>query len=374
MTSEAIPIYTGQDFYVPSFQVKLQERPLGKDVIYDITQVSYTDNIESVDSFELTVNNWDAEKRAFKYSDTDLFIPGKKVELWMGYYGRDRLRLMIVGKITSLRPTFPASGQSTLAVSGQNLLHSLRGKQVSRRYENLTASQIARQIGQRMRIRVRTDPNAEAREERYTYRLQQNEYDIVFLMKLAEQHGYDLFVEERGQNGQAEQSTLYFGPPVHRKVVYALNYGSSLIDFQPNLSTSDQVGAVQFNDWDSENKRPIRYTAQRDQLTTQPVSPAAGKRDIEESFRDRNEIITHRPVRSQQEGQTLATETHERVARQMLTGSGATVGLPDLRAGGYVQITGVGTRYSGRYFVTSTTHTIGNSGYTTSFEARREHS
>ena len=37
-----------------------------------------------------------------------------------------------------------------------------------------------------------------------------------------------------------------------------------------------------------------------------------------------------------------------------------------------MNIDGVGTRFSGRYFVTSTTHTIGDSGYTTQFECRRE--
>jgi phage protein D len=48
------------------------------------------------------------------------------------------------------------------------------------------------------------------------------------------------------------------------------------------------------------------------------------------------------------------------------------VGLPDLRTGCVVQISGVGKRFSGRYFVTGTTHTIGDGGYTTRFECRRE--
>jgi phage protein D len=48
------------------------------------------------------------------------------------------------------------------------------------------------------------------------------------------------------------------------------------------------------------------------------------------------------------------------------------VGLPDLRAGSVVYIDGLGERFSGRYFVTSTTHAISDSGYTTQFECRRE--
>jgi hypothetical protein len=33
---------------------------------------------------------------------------------------------------------------------------------------------------------------------------------------------------------------------------------------------------------------------------------------------------------------------------------------------------GMGDRFNGRYFLTSTTHTISDGGYTTTFECRRE--
>jgi phage protein D len=56
----------------------------------------------------------------------------------------------------------------------------------------------------------------------------------------------------------------------------------------------------------------------------------------------------------------------------MVKASATTVGLPDLRAGRRVQIAGVGSRFSGTYFVTDTSHTIGDGGYTTRFNARRE--
>ncbi len=56
----------------------------------------------------------------------------------------------------------------------------------------------------------------------------------------------------------------------------------------------------------------------------------------------------------------------------MVKGSGSTVGLPDLRAGTVVHVDGLGERFSGRYFITSTTHTIGDGGYATQFECRRE--
>src|SRR5207253_11190515 len=151
------PIYTGQDFYVPSFQVRLQDRPLGADVVRDIMQISYRDKLDDIDGFDITINNWDAERRELKYVDQDLFDPGKQVEISMGYYGPNPLRLMVRGEIASLKPNFPAAGQPTLAITGLNLLHRLRTRQESHTYTNVTDKDVASEIGQRLAIRIDAD-------------------------------------------------------------------------------------------------------------------------------------------------------------------------------------------------------------------------
>jgi uncharacterized protein len=369
--TQTTPIYQGQDFYIPAFEVMVDNRKLGKQVIHDITQVTYRDSIEQVDTFDMVVNNWDAHTRDFKFSDGDTFSLGKRVELRMGYFGREQPPLMIVGKITALRPSFPASGPPTLAVSGQSLLHDLRGEQRSKTYENMTDSQIARQIGSRLGFTVRTDAQAAAREERHAYLLQHNEYDLVFLFKRAERLGYEIFVDADSATGGAQKDTLYFGPPLGRQVVYKLDYRTTLIEFTPALDTNNQVGAVEYHGWDNVNKQHVSHTAKRDQASTKPLQNTPGQAAADKSVAKRREVISNRPVSTPQEARTVATETNERITRNTLTGSGSTVGLPKLRAGVAVQISGVGKNYSGRYFIMSTTHTIGDGGYTTQFECRR---
>lgn len=59
-------------------------------------------------------------------------------------------------------------------------------------------------------------------------------------------------------------------------------------------------------------------------------------------------------------------------AKDMVTGSGSVVGLPEVRAGRPLYICKLGARFSGRYLITSSTHSIGDSGYTTTFEKRME--
>jgi phage protein D len=379
MARKFTPIFKDQDFYVPHFQIKLQRQALDPEVVHDILRVTYKDSLTDIDSFEITINNWDEEyrtyekvrERTFKYSDQKLFDPGQEVEVWMGYYGEKRQRLMLKGEITSLRPTFPASGASTLAVSGLNLLHRLRRKQRTDSYKKLTDSQIAKRIADRLQLKLECK-RTPASETRYAYLFQDNQYDIVFLMERARRIGYDLYVKEAGENGRSEKSTLFFTPSGDERATYELVYGASLIQFTPNLTTANQVGKVTVRGWNPRQKKKIEYTAKREELRTKGTGKRGRQADLEKSFGDREEVITSIPVESPDEAKRLAIETLERISKDIIKGSGSTVGLPDLRAGNVVQIEGLGERFSGRYFVTATTHTIDDSGYTTQFECRRE--
>ena len=67
-SSQAVPIYEGHDFYVPTFEVRLDGRPPGREVIRDVLSVTYKDSVKDLDSFELTINNWDAEELRFQSS------------------------------------------------------------------------------------------------------------------------------------------------------------------------------------------------------------------------------------------------------------------------------------------------------------------
>ncbi|KGQ19376.1 Phage protein D [Lysobacter dokdonensis DS-58] len=364
----AIPIYEGQDFYVPAFEVKLDGRPTGRDVIRDILSVSYKDSLQEIDSFEITINNWDADKREFKYSDLDLFNPGKRVELSMGYQGA--LRTMLKGEITSLRPAFPAGGASTLAVSGLNILHRFRTQQESRTYTSMTDSDIAQQIAGRLNVEV--DTSSATNLPTFEYLVQDNKYDIIFMMERARRAGFDIFVKE-GDASDPGKTTLVYRPSttVHQPT-YRLTYGKSLVEFQPELTTANQVGKVTVRGWDRVKKEAINYTATRADLVTQGVGERGGQAAIDKSVEQKAEIVATKPVESQAEAQQLAKQILEGIAKEMVKANGSVPGLPDIRSGTVLEIDGLGERFSGRYFVVSTTHAIGDSGYTTQFECRRE--
>lgn len=390
-------IYRNRDFYVPAFDIKIDGESLPDYAGKDVIDVRYSDNIDQIDSFEITVNNWDATQQDFKYTGSTkntttqpnrLFFPGNKIEIWMGYFlpptaaarGEDTgLQLMLAGLITRITPNFPASGQPTLKVSGQNALRELMNRQSTRIYTNKRDSEIAEELGRRgnfrignLEIPVRIDDNAKSQESVNEHVFQNNQYDIVFLLQRAHRNGYNLLLRQ-GDGVRLPRQYLFFGPlGQERRISYILEWGKSLIQFQPTLTTSRQVYSVTINAWDASRGRRITVTVDRSQLPTRGLRDRRELNSIEEGFRERSEIIVDRSFRNQAEARQYALSRLSENARDLVTGRGSTVGTPDLRAGSIIQMQKLGILFDGRYVVKSTTHTINASGYITEFEARLE--
>lgn len=106
-------------------------------------------------------------------------------------------------------------------MSGCNVLYDFQKQQQSFVYLKKKDSQIAKEIGQRLGVNIRTTGSTEPVHE---YMCQENEYDIVFLMSRAEALGYELFVEP----SKSGRPSLYFGPSEKVKdVAYELEYRGS---------------------------------------------------------------------------------------------------------------------------------------------------
>jgi phage protein D len=372
------PVAKGRDLWVPAFEVRVNERKAAADVVHDVMSVTYRDSLTDLDTFDLVLNNWDADERRFKYLDGDdrRWDPGEKIDLSMGYRDRAGLSRMITGVITSLRPAFPASGAPTLTVSGVNVLQQFRRKPVSKTYVGKTDSDIAKAVCKRLNVDVVTKPRSSPPEPKLDYVIQDNRMDIVFLLERARRIGYDLFVEEAPAKGGAQaKPKIHFVPPESvERTTYELVWGSSLTAFTPSLKTGNQVSSVRVRGWDRVRNKKIDVEVKLAQLPTQALAARGGRDRIESMLGEREEIVGTIPVHDANEARAVALSRLALIHRDMITATGATVGLPDLRAGSRVEIVGVGERFSGSYFVTSTTHTLSDSGYTTQFECRREES
>lgn len=394
---------TQHGFWVPQFEIRIEGVGLPRDVLRDVSQVTYKDSLKEIDGFELAVNNWDAGTRGFKYvgsesaadlkGSTDesqrarLFDPcNKEVEVRVGYLGD--LRTLVRGTFTTLEPNFPASGAPTLAVRGVNALHKLRRKQYSTTWHDKRDSEIAKNIGQltdprlgrnqkRFPMPIVVSDEALGQERAIPYVAQTSQYDIDFLFVRARRLGYVVCIREgdpKARDRDKRRTHLYFGPsdgrtPGAREPLYRLRWGASLIDFKPTLTTANQIKSVTVKGWDRAKKREINVKVS---LDDPQLAVNTDLHDLLNKCDPREEVVVEKPVHSKEEARKVAIGILKDRHKEMVKASASCVGLPGLVAGSKVEIENLGSRFSGTYYVTSTTHTLGDSGYTTRFEARRE--
>jgi Phage protein D len=396
-SAAAIPqdIYPGQDFYVPGFKVLVRGKEL-IDVRYDMIGVTYTDNLNEMDSCDLTVNNWDPNGKSgnssgsgqgwFKYSDSDVFDPWQDVQLWMGYYrnGYEDMRRLLSGEITRMTPNFTGSGASTLTVHCINLLHRFRTQQISKDYIQKKDSEIARDLVQDIAKETRQkipgldiqidsdqiDTNL-ANEKAIQHLTIKQEFAINYLFRRSREIGYEISIEESGSDKRIIK--LHWGPSSEViRPTYILEWGKSLISFAPSFGTARQVNAVIVRAWDPKRKQKFEAKVTRADLLKEGVlDPTEDMKVKQGPLADRTEIINDFTVQSDDEAKLMAKKRLRLIAQGLVEGKGKTVGLPDLRAGTKVKIVGLG-RYDGMYVVTTTTHSMGDGGYTTDFSARME--
>jgi phage protein D len=380
-------------FYAPAFQLRIDGENLPQGVLRDVMELKYIDSLTEIDRFEATINNWDPDKRAFKFigsepddymtsGDADtllyrLFQPCEKtVEVKLGY--ADRLITMMLGNFTQVEPTFPANAAPSLTVTGLNVLHQLRRKRYSSAWTREKPSAIARNIATlrdggrpRFPLPVAVSAAAEAAEPVVDYTAQANEYDIDFLLNLARRHGHEVIIQEADADAGTPRR-LWFGPPgeARPRTNYRLDWGRTLIDFKPVITSHNQVQSVTVRAWDRQGRRAIKETIRFDDPEIRNLNA-----DLREFVLcdPREDLVVDRVLDNCLHARDLAVAIlRDRIAG-VIKATGTTVGLPELRAGTKVLIDKLGARLSGEYLVTKTTHSFSDRGYTVQFEARREH-
>src|SRR5262249_1571831 len=268
----------------------------------------------------------------------------------------------------TLAPRFPESGQPTLGVSGQDGMVKLRESRPAQgqtvKYIKKSDSEIAKVVAQRHKLRFKVDESG----EQHPLVIQKNQDDAQFLMERAKRIDFECYVHTNPESGE---ETLHFLKPIDGRgsagiKVYELEWGKNLMSFNPRLTLSRQVGQVTVRGWSPATKSVISYTAtSRDLPPGERGRGTSGPQAVQRSLGSRQDVMIDARVASEQEAQDLAVSLLRERAYEFITGSGQIIGLPDLRPADNLILKGLGTRFSGRYYVKKVEHTLGNNGYLT---------
>lgn len=338
------------EFYSPRFRVEVGGETF-TEATGILSDVSVDTTMDGADRFSFNLNYpFDHSIGSFTDFEWDDFAPDTSVTMWLGYgeqlepperTDRPEADPAFVGKISSIKTDFPSGGAPTVAISGYDLLHDMTKGTKERSWEKTKVSEVVKKVASEY-FGKKVDVDETGLEPNKVIQDKKNDFQFL-ATELGETYGFEVYVRRDKFFFKTQDPRKRPGKPV-----VTLRYGESLSSFSPELNDAEQVKTVEVRHWNPAKKKEIVGTAEQEEGT--------GKRVIRQM------------VQSEDMAKSIAEAELNRIAEAYVSGSGETIGIPEIRAGVTVRIEGVDERFTGNYFVEQATHGIGGSGYTTSFQ------
>lgn len=323
---------TYPDSHAPRFVVEIGSESF-QEYSNHVATVAVETLVDGADHCRIVFTSpYDHETQSFPDLDLDDFDPGTEITISMGF-GSGSGAQLFDGAVETVEPEFPANTPPLVVVTGYGHTRRLMRGSESRSWHGKPISTIVDDVASDYFEEIAVDADQITPQTV----IQDNRSDYRFLNRIASKYGFEFF----STNG-----TLYFQPRHAIRETgdpqVTLTYGETLESF----STREQAarhGLVEIRYWDREEQSVV--TAQEGD-----EGEAEGEKDV---YRIN--------VDSQSEAQELARAKYHRTR---IEGEAKTFGIPELVAGEHVRIEGVAS-YTGKYYVTESSHRIDETGYNT---------
>lgn len=304
----------------PTFKLIYENKDITKDVSDFVVDISYTDN-EHGTSDEIQIQFEDSQKL---WQGSWIPVKGDRVRLFLGYEGEKLLNcgLFEIDEIEFQTPP----DTITLKAIATSIKKSLRQNN-SVAYENKTLKQIAQEIAKKHGYKLCGNVAA-VKAQRIT---QNQEYDLAFLKKLAEQYGYIFKV--------AENNLVFYK-----------------VDELENAKPTQVFSVSDFSRLSLSEKTSQLYKA----CTVSYHNPKTGKK-ISATVKNEGVVngdtlkITERCETKEQA--ILKAKAALKKGKQGIEGGFEMAGSPYIIAGINIEIKDVG-HFAGKYHIKTATHTI----------------
>jgi len=227
----------------------------------------------------------------------------------------------------------------------------MKGKKVSS-WKEKKYSEIAKDVASKYSSKQFIDTTT----EKFPVISQNKQDDFHFLLSLAKKCNREFFIVGK---------TIYFRKPLKKvSPAVTLVWGKNLRSFTTDMNIHAQVSKVIVTSWDDKTQKTIEATSK--EIVKMGSNKKTGK-DIMKALGEITEYVETK-VKSQSEAQEMADSLLNEKAMKLISGSGESLGIPELRAGKYIKLEGVGKKMTQPLYLTSVSHTISTSGFITSFK------
>lgn len=375
--------------YAPDYRIEIGGDQIPPAMRAAVIRVNYQDGIEGADRVEVSLAN-----NYLQWLDHPLLQVDKSFTLAIGYAPK-AVEQVFVGEITGINASFPNGGMPTVTIIAHDFLQRLTTGTKDRAFAlslpcigkfPLPDPAVAALVSFSNLLVPDLDPAGAALsfltllisyaldplEAKKGIRIQQGQSDFDFLSRLAKDNGWELFIDHT-EKPYGHRLKFQF-PLTDLETAVNLEWGKSLIDFTPKISTVGQVAGISTRIWVPSIKMEFVIVLSWDfdrAAFDLMVFPGLGSVEELLGSTKSQSVLKVDAIGAATAPKTLLSELLPRLNNR-LTASASTIGDPRIKASKVINIDGIPGQFGGKYRITSATHSIDGSGYKTQFDMRKE--
>lgn len=314
---------------------------------YHIVSVVVSKELNRIPTASLHIRDGEAAAATFPAGNTDLFIPGKAVEIQLGY--RSQNETVFKGLIVKHSIKVRKNG-SWLIVECRDEAAKLTASLKNRYFTEKKDSDIMEEIIGTYGLSYEVEATGPDLKEVVQY----NATDWDFLLCRAEANGQVVAVND-GKISIAQ-------PATGAEPILKVQYGATILELDAELDARIQSKGLKAWSWNASEQELIEAEA------SEPSVPASGNLSFEDLagvIHDDIDEIRHEGKLSQPELQAWADARlmKERLAK--VRGRARFQGFAALLPGQIIELTGVGDRFEGMMYVSGVRHTVAGGNWET---------
>lgn len=322
------------------------------DLANDLVKVEVDDSIDYPSMFDITLADENGE-----WLDSPLLNPeiGGDVKIRLGYadMNLDAMQPLITGKIVALNPSFPMEGVQTLSIQGYDhsfFLHRTHSIDRSMALNGQDLSVLVKKIAQANKLLPKVS-NAGIQYSNVIFG-DIGESDYSFIRRIADMVGFEFFVRDKA---------LYFRAPGYSNEAGTLSWGADIYSMNFRMSTARVAKKARVLAFNYDDQK--LYKSEKDKGDLKIFEGLYASKYLKSSEFNSEIQEKSRILCCQKDADAIGAALIDKANSSFVEGSCETSGDPKIRAGASIEIKGAGCRLSGRYYIKSARHSIGEEGY-----------
>ena len=314
---------------------------------FHVLSVVVTRELNRIPTATIQLQDGDASKATFAASNSDRFIPGKKVEIQLGY--RSKNDPVFKGIIIKHSIKMRKDGSRLILECRDEAVKMTSGAN-SRYYTDKKDSDIMEEIIGLYGLKK----DITATKPKLKEVVQYDASDWDFLLCRAEANGLVVRVED---------GKITVAPPaIAEQSVLSVRYGATLLELDAEIDARWQSKGIKAGSWNATDQEMIEADAQEPATTGNGNLTPSSLADV---IGGDPHIIRHGGKLSQPELQAWADGRllKERLAK--VRGRAKFQGFAGVMPGKVIEVTGIGERFEGKLYVSGVRHSLANGNWET---------